>query len=261
MNKPLGKNEGGYFGETIIISDILERALTAARQNGWTVDIFPEAKELPLYGLRRISKQERLSAYISAGIHGDEPGGPMALINMLELNTWPSDISLYLCPCLNPTGFPKNTRENLVGIDLNRDYRHFNSIETRAHKAWIDALPSFDISICLHEDWEANGFYLYELNPDGIACASQHILRSVSSTCPIDQSELIDGRPAKNGLLKPLTSPDARPLWPEAFYIVQNNKTRLSYTLEAPSDFPLAIRTHALRVAVETALNIHLKQI
>jgi len=47
-------------------------------------------------------------------------------------------------------------------------------------------------------------------------------------------------------------------LWPEAFYIVQNNKTRLSYTLEAPSDFPLDIRANALRRAIETTLNTHL---
>ena len=55
-----------------------------------------------------------------------------------------------------------------------------------------------------------------------------------------------------------LEAPDARPLWPEAFYIVQNNKTRLSYTLEAPSDFPLNFRTHTLRLAIQTTLNSHL---
>ena len=179
---------------------------------------------------------------------------------MLEANTWPDDVSLYICPCLNPTGFKNNTRENSIGIDLNRDYRHFNSTETKAHKSWIESIPSFGISICVHEDWEAKGFYLYELNPEKINSASLEILNAVSSVCPIDQSELIDGRPANCGLLKPLESPDVRPLWPEAFYIVQNNKTRLSYTLEAPSDFPLYFRTHALRHAIETTLNVHLSE-
>jgi len=258
MIKPLEKNDGGYFGETIAINDILDRTLTAAKEHGWITDIFPKSSELPLYGLRRIAENERLSAYISSGIHGDEPGGPLALTEMIEANIWPNNVSLYLCPCLNPTGFQKNTRENSIGIDLNRDYRHFSSTETKAHRAWIDSLSSFDISICVHEDWEATGFYLYELNPDEMDSASQAILNAVSTVCPIDQSELIDGRPAKSGLLKPLASPDARPLWPEAFYIVQNNKTRLSYTLEAPSDFPLDIRANALRRAIETTLNTHL---
>ena len=40
--------------------------------------------------------------------------------------------------------------------------------ETKAHKSWIESIPSFDISICVHEDWEAKGFYLYELNPEKI---------------------------------------------------------------------------------------------
>ena len=260
MIKPLEKNNGGYFGETIVISDVLDRIATAAKIHGWLIETFSQSTELPLYGLSRIAKHERLSAYISSGIHGDEPGGPLTLLEMLEANTWPDDVSLYICPCLNPTGFKNNTRENSIGIDLNRDYRHFNSTETKAHKSWIESIPSFGISICVHEDWEAKGFYLYELNPEKINSASLEILNAVSSVCPIDQSELIDGRPANCGLLKPLESPDVRPLWPEAFYIVQNNKTRLSYTLEAPSDFPLYFRTHALRHAIETTLNAHLSE-
>ena len=108
------------------------------------------------------------------------------------------------------------------------------------------------------EDWEAEGFYLYELNPERKWAASQVMLDAVVAVCPIDHSELIDGRSAKAGLLRPLASPDARPLWPEAFYIIQNNKTRLSYTLEAPSDFPLPTRSLALRTAVDAALNTHL---
>ena len=169
-------------------------------------ELFPGAGELPLYGMRRLAKRERLSVYISTGIHGDEPGGPVALAEMLEANAWPSDVSLYLCPCLNPTGFPGNTRENLAGIDLNRDYRHFKAPEVAA-TAWIDGLPEFDIAICLHEDWEAKGFYLYELNPEKQFAASEAMLEAVGAVCPIDQSELIDGRPAKGGLLRPIACP------------------------------------------------------
>ena len=63
--------------------------------------------------------------------------------------------------------------------------------------------------------------------------------------------------PAKGGILKPVVSPEARPLWPEAFYIVLK-KTRLSYTLEAPSNFPMATRVNALCTAVQTLLASHL---
>ena len=40
---------------------------------------------------------------------------------------------------------------------------------------------------------------------------------------------------------------------PEAFYLIRH-KTHLSYTLEAPSDFPLELRAAALVAAVKAAL-------
>ena len=257
MTVPLGRNTGGYGGETIDIDAMLQRALTAAKAHGWSVERFPNAGDLPLYGFRRLAKEPQLTIYISTGIHGDEPGGPMAMLELLEDNTWPNDVSLFACPCLNPTGFPNNTRENQTDTDLNRDYRHIKSPEVCAHTAWIDRLPEFDLGICLHEDWEAKGFYLYELNPDNLPAASAEIINGVGLVCPIDHSERIDDRPAKGGILKPVVSPEARPLWPEAFYIVLH-KTRLSYTLEAPSDFPMPTRVDALCTAVRTLIEWHL---
>jgi hypothetical protein len=64
---------------------------------------------------------------------------------------------------------------------------------------------------------------------------------------------MIEGRPAKNGIIRPDIDPRQRPEWPEAFYLL-THKTRLSYTLEAPSDFPLSTRVEALVVAVRAAL-------
>jgi hypothetical protein len=42
--------------------------------------------------------------------------------------------------------------------------------------------------------------------------------------------------------------PRTRPDWPEAFYLL-TYQTRLSCTLEAPSDFPLPVRVEALAAA------------
>jgi hypothetical protein len=44
-----------------------------------------------------------------------------------------------------------------------------------------------------------------------------------------------------------------RPQWPEAFWLL-THKTRHSYTLEAPSDFPLETRVNALVTAVRVIL-------
>ena len=80
------------------------------------------------------------------------------------------------------------------------------------------------------------------------------MVQAVSKVCPIDLSSAIEDRPARGGVIRPDIDPTNRPQWPEAFYLVMN-KTRHSYTLEAPSDFPLQTRVAALRAAVRTVLD------
>ncbi len=101
-----------------------------------------------------------MRVYISTGIHGDEPAGPLAALQLLQEDCWPKDAALWMCPCLNPTGFPLNRRENAQGIDLNRDYRHLETAEVQAHTSWLQRQPAFDLTLCLHEDWESRGFYI-----------------------------------------------------------------------------------------------------
>lgn len=191
--------------------------------------------------------------YISAGIHGDEPAGPLAVRALLVADRWPAGLELYLCPCLNPTGFAYNRRENAAGVDLNRDYRDPRSPEVRAHIAWLARQPTFDLALCLHEDWEASGFYLYELNPAGRPSVAEQVIAAVAAVCPIDRALVIEGKPARDGIVRPAVDLTGRPDWPEAFYL-QAHKTRHGYTLEAPSDFPLATRVAALVRAVEVLL-------
>jgi hypothetical protein len=119
--------------------------------------------------------------------------------------------------------------------------------------AWLEKQPSFDICLCLHEDWEAQGFYVYEINPEDRPSVAEKMIEAVREVCPIDHSTLIDGRAAQDGVIRPNLDPALRPEWPEALYLIQK-KTRLSYTLEAPSDFPLSARVAALVTAVKVAL-------
>jgi len=193
------------------------------------------------------------SIYISTGIHGDEPAGPLAARRLLQENAWPAGLNLWLCPCLNPIGFALNRRESAEGLDLNRQYLAPESAEIRAHVAWLERQPRFDLCLCLHEDWEALGFYLYELNPEGRHSLAEAMIQDVALVCPVDHSQTIEGRPAHKGIIRPALDPRTRPQWPEAFYLL-THKTRLSYTLEAPSDFPLPVRVAALVTAVHTAL-------
>lgn len=254
----LGKNIGGYCGETINIAQVLRDIEAVAREKNWTRDVIPIQNSAPLkefVAYRRPVDAARRRFYLSAGIHGDEPAGPVAALQLLREDRWPADVSIWLCPCLNPTGFPLNRRENFQGTDLNRDYRHLQSEEIRAHVKWLEQQPSFDYTMCLHEDWEANGFYVYEANPGELPAPSDEIVREVAAVCPIEHAALVDDFATEKGVIRPRLNPAERPLWPEALYLVMN-KTRLSNTLEAPSDFPLPVRIKALVTGVNAALRL-----
>lgn len=249
----LGKNLGGYHGEQIDIRQVCATTERAAQRHGWVAAGLPCGGAGELRTFHRQTPGARRTVYLSAGIHGDEPAGPLAMLRLLEEDHWPTDANLFLCPCLNPAGFALNRRENGEGKDLNRDYQHFETAEVRAHVAWLKLLPQLDLAFCLHEDWEANGFYLYELNPDGLPSKARSMVERVAPVCPIDLAEVIEGRPASGGIIHPNHDPASRPQWPEAFWLLQN-RTRLSYTLEAPSDFPLTTRVAALVAAVRAGL-------
>jgi len=254
----LGKNHGGYHGETIDIRAVLRDVETAAQQHGWTSEIFHQTPEFKLPALHRPplsirNSQSPIRIYLSTGIDGDEPAGPLAGLRLLRENKWPPNAELLFCPCLNPAGFVLNRRENADGRDLNRDYRHLETAEVRAHIAWLERQPRFDVYLCLHEDWESHGFYLYEQNPDAKPSLAEAIVNAVQKVCPIDPSEMIEDRPAKNGIIRPNLDPRTRPQWAEAFYLIIH-KSRLGYTLEAPSDFPMSARINALVTGVNTAL-------
>lgn len=248
----LGKNINGYFGETIDIRAVLADCIAAARAHGWIIDEFGPGPR-PLLGFTRPAAAASRPArrfYLSSGIHGDEPAGPLAIRRLLQENRWPENVELCLCPCLNEEGFVLNRRENALGLDLNRQYRNPQAAEIIAHSAWLQRQPNFDLCMCLHEDWESHGFYVYELNPDGRPSLAENIVARVAEVCPIDPSPLIEGRPAQGGIIRPTLDPAARPQWAEAFFLI-THKTRLSYTLEAPSDFPLSCRVAALAAGVE----------
>lgn len=251
----LGKNLGKYLGETINIRAVLDDVRLASQQHGWTSEVFYKGSEFELFALHRNNRDgaNRRRMYISTGIHGDEPAGPLAALKLLQENRWPANFELWLCPCLNPAGFTLNTRENAKGIDLNRGYLNPVAAEISAHIAWLERQPEFDLTMMLHEDWESQGFYLYEQNPDGRPSFAEKMIEAVEKVCPIDRSEMIEGRPAEGGILRPIIDPCSRPDWPEAFYLI-THKARQSYTIEAPSDFPMPARVNALVAAVNAVV-------
>jgi hypothetical protein len=237
--------------------ELAGRFAAAGAAAGFRVEQFGEVAAGPLLALTRRTPGPRPRIYLSAGIHGDEPAPPLALLALLEAGLFDRRATWFLCPLLNPAGFTLGTRESAEGLDLNRDYRDPKSREIRAHVAWLQRQPNFDLALCLHEDWEATGFYLYELNPRGRRSVAEPVIAAVAAGFPIDPSEQIDGRPARAGIVRPGGDPLARELWPEAIYLSDRHHS-LSYTFETPSGLPLERRLAAQRAAVGAVLALHL---
>lgn len=228
---------------------------TAETASSERLDVAGAAPSAPLIALTRRTRGVRPRIYLSSGIHGDEPAAPEALMQLIEMGVFDHRATWWLVPLLNPLGFQLRTRENADAIDLNRDYLMRRAAEVRAHVRWLEAQPAFDLGICLHEDWEATGFYLYELNPEEGPSLAAAMLQAARLHMPIDPAAMIDGRPvAEPGVLRPDHDPALRDLWAEAIYL-RAHHTRLVYTIETPSAAPLAQRVATLTTAVRAGLD------
>lgn len=246
-------NQGVAVKDSLPPDEVAARLEAAARVAGFAVERFGEADGCPLLALTRRSPGLRPRVYLSAGIHGDEPAPPLALLAMLEAGAFDGRATWFLCPLLNPAGFFRQSRENASGIDLNRDYRATRSLEIAAHRRWLARQPNFDLALCVHEDWESKGYYLYEQNPAGGEGLAAPMLAAAAGHCPIDLSPVIDGREACGGVIRPAGDVLGRELWAEAVYL-RAHHSRLIYTLESPSSLALPLRIAAHRAALAAAL-------
>ncbi|MGH7956561.1 MAG: M14 family metallopeptidase [Opitutaceae bacterium] len=230
------------------------RIEAAGRARGFRIERFGEMGGTPLLALTRRTPGPRPRIYLSAGIHGDEPAPPLALLTLLENGVFDTRAVWFICPLLNPAGFVCRTRENADGVDLNRDYKTLRSLEIQAHARWLQRQPNFDVTVHVHEDWEAKGFYLYELCSNGDRSIARAMIDAVVQVLPIESATVIDGfTVAGPGIIRPVADPLLRDVWPEAIYL-RAHHTRLGYTIETPSSLPLARRIAALTTAIEAAL-------
>lgn len=232
----------------------VDRFEEAARREGFSVVSFGDIDGIPLLACTRSGRTDARRFYLSSGIHGDEPAPALALLRLVEEGRLDPFHDWTLCPLLNPTGFALRQRENFSGIDLNRDYLRPRSAETSAHSRWLQQQAPFDLAICSHEDWEATGFYLYELNPDNLASPAADMIAAAVTHHPIETATLIDGREvAAPGIIRPTSDPLLRELWPEAIFLLHHG-TRLVFTTETPSSLPIDLRISIHQTVTLTAL-------
>ncbi len=182
--------------------------------------------------------------YLSAGVHGDEPGATSGLLAWAQRNAKRLAREPFLIfPCLNPHGLLANTRVDHRGLDLNR---RFHLEDDPVCGAWRRALNgrAMRLAVCLHEDYDAHGAYVYELSRRPGGWSSSLLSRCTDKSMPVDTRVRIDGRTANTGVIQRKKSPRGLPGLPEAVAVYELG-CPLSLTFETPSEFALDVRARA----------------
>ena len=186
----------------------------------------------------------------------------MAVLDLLRRNAFPDNANYTLFPLINPSGLATGTRENAEGIDLNRDYGLSpRSYETQTQLDWIGECQ-FGLTLCLHEDDEGEGFYIYSHARDGDGPDYPEIaLAAAAPFTGIDMRQEIDGMPARNGRMFP--PPDvmhpSRADLPEALRLFFHHGAQVTLTTETPSSQPISNRIQAQCAVVEAVMREYLK--
>ena len=232
-------------------------------------------RQVPTPGVPRSLMQvdfgppEAPCVHITAGVHGDEPAGPWALLSLVDCGLLDARFAYRIWPCTNPSGYSAGTRLNAEGNDVNRSFtEEVATPESRAIMA-ANRDRRFTLALDLHEDFEADGFYCYEPVVDGNAPLSRAILRQIEAAgfplqsldhlfdlgYPRDAERAAEMRTLERGRVLVNASAEIRlfPGLPLSLYLLRT-ATHRYVTAETPRKRAWEDRIAMHRVAVVAAL-------
>ena len=232
---------------------LVKRWRAAAPKAGLALEVFAEADGYSLLHLfSKKSPPNAPSIYFSAGIHGDEPAATEALLEWIERNSnLAQRLNLRIFPCLNPWGLVHNKRTDAEGRDLNRCYRDCSLPLIAAHRRLVEK-SRYDLALILHEDYDAQGAYLYETSPAKPRWG-ERIIAAMARQIPPDPRRRIDTSRAKEGIIRRRITQNIMPDWPEAFLLHFHGATRV-FTIETASEFHIDTRVEAHVAAIDAAI-------
>jgi protein MpaA len=231
--------------------------LCALPRREWRVEQAGSIWGYPFFCLQRRISEDVPTVLVTAGIHGEEPGGVAGALRWLESGEWTKwNLNWFVLPCINPYGWERNQRRNAQRRDINRQFRGDTDCpEANLVKRLVKG-RRFLFSLDLHEDVDAPGYYLYELR-QGPPFIGEHIVKAVGRVIPINYDKVIDGNHATGlGLIRRATNIGTlkrRRRWPMAYHLFLNCTGHILGS-ETPVHFPLEQRAMAHRIALRTAL-------
>jgi hypothetical protein len=236
--------------------ELVRRWRLVARRAGLRLLPFARESNFALFYLQTRVLAPGTGVYISAGIHGDEPAGPEGLITWVEEHAETlAELPLLIFPCLNPWGLTRNVRTTEAGIDLNRAFHRDDVPVIRAVRQVLRG-HSFTVALQLHEDYDAQGVYLYEVQRDQ-PYWGEVILEAARRVIPVDPRRKIEKVRSRDGLIRRRFN--ARRYeqiggLPESVYLHQNH-SRHAITFETPSEYGLIQRVEAHGAVIDAVLS------
>jgi protein MpaA len=208
---------------------------------------------------------------LAAGVHGDEPAAPWALLSVVRDGLLDAQFAYRIWCCTNPAGYSAGTRQNADGSDINRSFSRDGASATTVEARTIEQANRgrrFALSLDLHEDFEASGFYCYEPVVDGAAPLGARVVEAIDDTglrvqeigagfdlgYPPEATHL---RAIERGRVMPNVEAEVNHFngLPYSMYLLRTGTAHRTMTLESPSARPWDERIAMHRTAVVTALS------
>jgi hypothetical protein len=234
------------------------RRLHALPKREWRVEQVARIWGYPFYKVRRQIDRRAATILLTAGIHGEEPGGVEGALRWLEGGEWSKwRVNWFVLPCINPYGWERNQRRNAQGRDINRQFR--NPAVCPEAQLVTHQLRGrrFLFLLDFHEDVDSPGYYLYELRREP-PYIGERIVAAVGKGIPLNRDKMIDGNRATGLALirreANLSRLKQRPRWPMAYHLFLTSCTHILGS-ETPVNVPLQQRARAHNVALRTALS------
>ena len=229
--------------------DPVVRRVEALASQGRTLETIGTVEGYPVHRLRA-GHPRRLRVLLTGGVHGDEPAGVEAVLRFVEedMDSWLGQVEFTAMPCVNPVGYVRDTRDNGGGADVNRSFESDDVPEVRLVKQVL-AGCRVDAFVDCHEDWEADGFYMYEGPRNGQAVGPA-VIAAVEERASIDPDSGEDSEPVSRGVYEISPSWGRQGLGP---YVLHGHAAR-ACIFETPTKWPLEQRAAVHRVALEAAL-------
>jgi protein MpaA len=202
----------------------------------------------------------RRRALLVAGLHGDEPAGPRALLRFFSAEAavlrkgWTFDV----LPLVNPIGYDAGTRGRMGCPDLNRAFGNpptcpetaaiMRKLVKRGPSDSTVAAPMWDLVLSLHEDRDERCLYLYDSGywerhalPIALGQSAAFLDWAETHAMPVCRQPFLDGEPNRGGVL--IGGQTAFPAFEPVLF--RSGVARRVVILETPGRQPLAARERA----------------